>query len=92
MSYLKTKRVSLWTTFLVTVLACLSCTGCASVNYHHPTYGTVKYKRFWAQEIGSLSIVVDGDRVDVLMGDQKASAPEAKEILDAISGAVKGVL
>lgn len=67
--------------------ACLLC-GCASLKYEHPEYGRVEYRRWWSQEIGEVTIKIDGNPpVSLTLSKQKADMPEVDAIAEAV---VKG--
>lgn len=69
----------------LTLLICLAC-GCASLTYEHKDYGRVEYRRWWSQEVGAVSIEIDGKPpIRLHMQRQKAEMPEVDKIAGAIA-------
>ena len=65
------------------------------MRHVHPVYGETIYKRWWRQKIDNFNLTIEnpnGTTVKAELNGQEADMPESKEILDAISTAVKGVL
>lgn len=72
----------------IAVVILFAC-GCASLKYEHPDYGKVEYRRWWSQEIGEVSIQIDGNPpVSLSLSKQKADMPEVDKIAEAV---VKGL-
>lgn len=70
-------------------IMCLLC-GCASLKYEHPDYGKVEYRRWWSQEIGEVSISIDGNPpVALTLSKQKAEMPEVDKIAEAVVRGLK---
>lgn len=60
--------------------------GCASLIYEHTEYGRVEYRRWWSQEVGAVSIEIDGKPpIRLHMQRQKAEMPEVDKIAGAIA-------
>lgn len=71
---------------LIIVTFLLLICGCASLKYEHPDYGKVEYSRWWSQEIGEVSIQIDGNPpVKLFLGKQRADMPEVDKIAGAIA-------
>lgn len=70
------------TLFVLLLFLC----GCASLTYEHKDYGRVEYRRWWSQEVGSVSIEIDGKPpIRLHMQRQKAEMPEVDKIAGAIA-------
>ena len=71
------------------IIVCVLLTGCALLKYEHPDYGNIEYRRWWSQEIGEVTIRIDGNPpVSLILSKQKAEMPEVDAIAEAV---VKGL-
>jgi len=75
---------------LMLMFSLLALCGCASLKYEHPDYGKVEYRRWWSQEIGEVTIRIDGNPpVSLSLSKQRADMPEVDAIAEAVVRGLK---
>lgn len=85
------KALRLFYAALIGLLIAIALSGCAALKYDSPKYGRVSYYRFWSQEIGHVTISVDGKKVIIGLDSQKAIVPDVKDAATVAAG-IAGVL